>query len=139
MAGYVRTAILLAGLTALFIGIGYVLGGRQGMVIAFLLACGTNLWAWWNSDRVVLSMHNAEPITPAQAQAWARGTATDWALEAFAIGRDDAYGRLPPPTRRYTYRLTPAYIDMSVRDVRLQLSRAGVRLASVLNGALGRR
>ena len=67
MTGYVRTAILLAGLTALFVGIGYAMGGQQGMVIAFLLACGTNLWAWWNSDRVVLAMHNAEPITPDRA------------------------------------------------------------------------
>ncbi|MCB4820614.1 zinc metalloprotease HtpX [Roseicella aerolata] len=67
MAGYLRTAILLAGLTALFIAIGYALGGQQGMVIAFLFACGTNLWAWWNSDRVVLSMHNAQPITPQEA------------------------------------------------------------------------
>src|SRR3954468_11972290 len=67
MTGYFRTAILLAGLTALFIGIGYAMGGRQGMVIAFLLACGTNLWAWWNSDRVVLAMHNAEPIAPESA------------------------------------------------------------------------
>ena len=62
-----RTAILLAGLTALFIGIGFALGGRQGMVIAFLVACGTNLWAWWSSDRVVLAMHNAEPIAPDSA------------------------------------------------------------------------
>jgi heat shock protein HtpX len=51
----------------LFIGIGYALGGQQGMVIAFLFACGTNLWAWWNSDRVVLGMHNAEPIAPESA------------------------------------------------------------------------
>ena len=64
MNGYLRTAVLLAGLTALFVGIGYAMGGRQGMVIAFLFACGTNLWTWWNSDRVVLSMHNAEPIAP---------------------------------------------------------------------------
>ncbi|MEN0074214.1 MAG: zinc metalloprotease HtpX [Paracraurococcus sp.] len=67
MQGYMRTAILLAALTALFIGIGYLLGGQQGMVIAFLLACGTNLWAWWNSDRMVLSMYNAQPITLAEA------------------------------------------------------------------------
>ncbi|WP_043336789.1 zinc metalloprotease HtpX [Belnapia moabensis] len=67
MGGYLRTAILLAGLTALFLGIGYMLGGRQGMVIAFLVACATNLWSWWNSDRVVLSMHNAEPIAPESA------------------------------------------------------------------------
>ena len=37
------------------------------MVIAFLIACGTNAWAWWNSDRVVLWMHNAEPIAPESA------------------------------------------------------------------------
>ncbi|MBX9700329.1 MAG: M48 family metalloprotease, partial [Acetobacteraceae bacterium] len=67
MGGYVRTAVLLAAMTALFLGIGYAIGGEQGMVIAFLVACGTNLWAWWNSDRVVLSMHNAEPIGPADA------------------------------------------------------------------------
>lgn len=67
MMGYGRTAVLLAGLTALFVGVGYAMGGQQGMIIAFLLACGTNLWAWWNSDRVVLSMHNAEPITPDRA------------------------------------------------------------------------
>ena len=67
MAGYLRTAILLAGLTALFVAIGYALGGEQGMVIAFLLACGTNLWTWWNADRVVLAMHNAQPIAPESA------------------------------------------------------------------------
>jgi heat shock protein HtpX len=67
MSGYFRTAVLLAGMTALFLGIGYMLGGQQGMVIAFLFACGTNLWAWWNSDRMVLSMHNAEPISPESA------------------------------------------------------------------------
>ncbi|MGG5810170.1 zinc metalloprotease HtpX [Falsiroseomonas sp. CW058] len=67
MGGYLRTAVLLAGLTALFVGVGFVIGGRQGMVLAFLLACGTNLFAWWNSDRVVLGMHNAQPIGPADA------------------------------------------------------------------------
>ncbi len=67
MSGYLRTAVLLAGLTALFVGVGYLAGGRQGMLIAFLVACGTNLWAWWNSDRVVLSMHNAQPIGPQEA------------------------------------------------------------------------
>ncbi len=67
MGGYFRTAVLLAALTALFVAIGYALGGQQGMLIAFLVACGTNLWAYWNSDRVVLSMHNAQPVTPEQA------------------------------------------------------------------------
>ncbi len=67
MGGYLRTAVLLAGLTAIFVGLGWVIGGRQGMVVAFLLACGMNLFAWWNSDRVVLGMHNAQPIGPGDA------------------------------------------------------------------------
>jgi heat shock protein HtpX len=67
MGGYLRTAVLLAAMTAIFAAVGFVIGGRQGMAIAFLLACGMNLLAWWNSDRVVLGMHNAQPIGPAEA------------------------------------------------------------------------
>ena len=67
MAGYIRTALLLAGMTALFVGVGFAIGGEQGMVIAFLVACGMNVFAWWNSDRVVLGMHNAQPIGPQDA------------------------------------------------------------------------
>ena len=65
MNGYLRTAVLLAGLTALFVGIGYVVGGQTGMVVAFLFACGTNLWAWWNSDKAVLRQQQAIPVTEA--------------------------------------------------------------------------
>lgn len=64
MSGYLRTAVLLAAMTALFVGIGFMIGGQQGMVIAFLVACGMNLFAWWNSDRMLLRMHNAQPIGP---------------------------------------------------------------------------
>lgn len=67
MAGYFRTALLLAAMTALFVGVGFAIGGEQGMVIAFVFACGMNLFAWWNSDRVVLGMHNAQPIGPQDA------------------------------------------------------------------------
>jgi heat shock protein HtpX len=67
MAGYVRTALLLAGLTALFAAVGFAIAGEQGMLIAFVLACGMNVFAWWNSDRVVLGMHNAQPIGPRDA------------------------------------------------------------------------
>jgi heat shock protein HtpX len=67
MGGYLRTAVLLAGLTALFGAIGYMLGGGTGMLVALAFACATNLWAWWNSDRVVLSLHNAQPIGPQEA------------------------------------------------------------------------
>ena len=59
---YLRTAILLAGLTALFMGIGYLIGGQSGMVIAFLIAAGMNLFSYWNSDRMVLSMTGAHEV-----------------------------------------------------------------------------
>jgi heat shock protein HtpX len=62
-----RTFILLAGLTAVFMAIGYMLGGSGGAVIALLIAGGMNLFAWWGSDGVVLRMHNAQPVTPAEA------------------------------------------------------------------------
>jgi len=64
VSGYARTAMLMAALTALFAGVGFLLGGRQGMVIAFVMAAGMNLFSWWNSDRMVLRMHHAQPIGP---------------------------------------------------------------------------
>lgn len=67
MSGYVKTAILLAGLTALFIAIGGAIGGEAGALIALLVAGGMNLLAWWNSDKVVLRMTGARPIGPADA------------------------------------------------------------------------
>jgi len=57
-----RTGILMAALTGLFLAIGYVIGGQLGMVIAFLFAAGTNLFAYWNSDRMVLSMYRAQEV-----------------------------------------------------------------------------
>jgi heat shock protein HtpX len=59
---YFRTAILLAALTALFMGIGYLIGGQSGMVIAFLVAAAMNLFAYWNSDKMVLSMYGAREV-----------------------------------------------------------------------------
>ncbi len=65
--GYARTALLLGVMTALFVGIGYLLGGQTGMVIAFLVAAGMNLFAYWNSDKMVLRMYNAREVTRAEA------------------------------------------------------------------------
>src|SRR5690348_15579804 len=62
MLNLVRTGILMAALTALFIGIGYLIGGPSGMFIAFLFALGTNLFAYWNSDKAVLSMYGAREV-----------------------------------------------------------------------------
>jgi len=59
---YLRTAILLAGLTALFMGLGYLIGGAGGAIIALLVAAATNLFAYWNSDRMVLSAYGAQEV-----------------------------------------------------------------------------
>jgi heat shock protein HtpX len=63
----VRTGILLAAMTALFLMIGFALGGEGGLLIALLLAGGMNFWSYWNSGNMVLRMHNAKAVTKASA------------------------------------------------------------------------
>ncbi|PWR04053.1 zinc metalloprotease HtpX [Meridianimarinicoccus roseus] len=58
--GYLRTAILMAAMTALFMGVGWMLGGGGGAMIALVVAAGMNAFTWWNSDRMVLRMHGAQ-------------------------------------------------------------------------------
>src|ERR1700749_3076657 len=58
----VRTGILMALLTGLFLVVGFLIGGPTGMLIAFLFAAGTNLWAYWNSDKALLSMYGARLV-----------------------------------------------------------------------------
>jgi heat shock protein HtpX len=57
-----RTGILMAALTGLFLVVGFLIGGGPGMVIAFLFAAGTNLFAYWNSDKMLLSMYGARQV-----------------------------------------------------------------------------
>ncbi|MGX5843447.1 zinc metalloprotease HtpX [Mesorhizobium sp. ArgA1] len=57
-----RTAMLLAAMTALFMGVGFLIGGTGGMMIAFLFAAGTNLFSYWNADKMVLSMNHAVEV-----------------------------------------------------------------------------
>jgi heat shock protein HtpX len=64
---YVRTAILLAGLTALFMAVGFVIAGETGALIALLIAAAMNLFSYWNSDKLVLSMHGAHVVDAATA------------------------------------------------------------------------
>jgi heat shock protein HtpX len=64
---FVRTALLLAALTGLFLVVGDLVAGQQGMVVAFVLALGMNLFAYWNSDRMVLRMYGARPVDEASA------------------------------------------------------------------------
>jgi heat shock protein HtpX len=60
--GYLRTAILLAGLTALFMAVGYLIGGPGGALIAFIVAALMNLFTYWNADRIVLSSYDAHEV-----------------------------------------------------------------------------
>lgn len=55
----VRTGMLLAFMTALFMGLGYMLGGQSGMLIALVIATVMNFFSYWKSDKMVLRMHNA--------------------------------------------------------------------------------
>jgi heat shock protein HtpX len=59
---YFKTAILLAGMTALFMGVGFLIGGEAGMLIALVVAGGMNVFAYWNSDKLVLRMHGAKEV-----------------------------------------------------------------------------
>ncbi len=58
----VRTAMLLAFMTALFMGVGFLIGGKGGMMIALVIAAGMNFFSYWNSDRMVLSMYRAQEV-----------------------------------------------------------------------------
>src|SRR5947209_10919500 len=64
---FMRTAVLLAAMTALLLVVGALLGGRGGMMIALLFAIGTNLYAYWNSDRMALSAVDAREVEYAGA------------------------------------------------------------------------
>ena len=62
MFNLMKTAVLMAAITALFMVIGRLLGGQQGMVLALLLALGMNFFSYWFSDKMVLRMYNAQEV-----------------------------------------------------------------------------
>ncbi len=59
---YVKTAMLIAFMTALFMGVGFLIGGRSGMMIAFGVAVVMNAFSYWNADKLVLKMHGARQV-----------------------------------------------------------------------------
>jgi len=67
---YLRTAILLAGMTALFLVIGFLIGGEVGMLFALVLALAMNAFAYWNSGKMVLSMYGARQVDRRSAPAF---------------------------------------------------------------------
>jgi hypothetical protein len=75
-------------------------------------------------------------ISAAESTKWAAGTAADWAQEAFASAKVNAWGPLPTPTSAHRYTLPASYVKNAEGTVATQLSKAGVRLAFVLNNAL---
>lgn len=86
---FFRTMLLLAALTALFMAIGYAIGRGPGMTIAFFVAAATNLFAYWNSGKMVLSQQGAEEVSEAQAP------------QLYAIVRQLAAGAKLPMPRVY--------------------------------------
>ena len=57
-----RTGMLLAALTAIFMGVGFLIGGSGGAAVAFIMAAGMNLFSYWNADKLVLSMNRAREV-----------------------------------------------------------------------------
>ncbi len=64
---FLKTVILLTALTLLFVFIGGAIGGERGMSYAFIFACLTNLLAYWFSDKIVLAMYRAQPLSESEA------------------------------------------------------------------------
>ncbi len=82
----IRTGLLLAALTALFMAVGFLIGGAAGAVFAIVVAAGMNLAAYWNADKIALSMNRAREVDEASAP------------EFYGIVRDlAARARLPMP------------------------------------------
>ena len=87
---YLKTAILLAAMTALFGGVGYLVGGTGGMIIALLVAAAMNLFAYWNADKMVLSHFRAQPVEADHPDGRVRAYVEDTMAMARAAG-------MPPP------------------------------------------
>jgi nuclease S1 len=119
-------------------------GGNAKRVSARNIAPGT-LHHYWDTEFVrrlggdanVVAETLVEKITDAQVRQWSADQPSDWALESFEVAKRQAYGRLPRP-RNDIYYLDASYTFDATRTVASQLSKAGVRLAKVLNEALRR-
>lgn len=62
MFNLLKTAVLMAAITALFMAIGAMVGGRSGMMLALVVAVGMNFFSYWFSDKLVLKMYNAQQV-----------------------------------------------------------------------------
>ncbi len=118
-------------------------GGNDETVTAPNLKSG-NLHAYWDTQFVTLQGSGEAAIanqliagiTEAQKAQWSSGTPADWAMESFDVSKAHSYGLLLTPTSPNHYTLPASYVTDAKVVVAEQLSKAGVRLAFVLNGAL---
>ncbi len=62
MFNLLKTALLMAAITALFMAVGQVMGGQNGMMLALLFALAMNFFSYWFSDKLVLKMYNAQEV-----------------------------------------------------------------------------
>ena len=67
MFNLLKTAVLMAAITALFMAIGSLLGGQQGMMLALVVALGMNFFSYWFSDKLVLKMYKAQEVNETSA------------------------------------------------------------------------
>jgi hypothetical protein len=106
-----------------------------------------NLHSYWDTEVVAqlgdspvdIAMRLDRDITPAKAADWVKGGPRDWAMQTFTVARNDTYNLPSRPTcnERGSVALSEAYQARGRQDAVIQLERAGVRLAYVLNTALG--
>lgn len=113
-----KTYLLLAGLTALFMGAGYLIGGPTGMLIALAFAVALNAFSYWNADKIVLRTYGAQEVDESHPEPLIRNYAIDVAEmaakaglprprvtviqsdqpNAFATGRDPAHAAVAATT-----------------------------------------
>ena len=106
----------------------------------------TNLHAYWDVGAVEALGNSAAAIaaeldariTPGELRAWSQGEPKAWTMESFELGREDVYSLASRPgcNDHGAVALTPEYESAAAKDAALQLEKAGVRMATVLNRAL---
>ena len=62
-----KTGLLMAGMTALFMGLGFLMGRETGMVMALMVAIGMNVFTYWNADKMVLRMNGARQVSESES------------------------------------------------------------------------
>jgi len=118
-------------------------GGNRKIVSAPGIA-SNNLHHDWDTEFVArLGANDTEiaqrliaDITDSQHARWSAGTPEEWAMESFSVAKSHAYGSLPAPSAANHYQLSAEYVSDATAVTAEQLSKAGVRLAFVLNQEL---